>query len=134
MKTWLVLSACLLSACAGGGGTSVTTAPRVVHVDESANGTQVQLRVGDHLDVALAGTYWQLAAPTGKVLTPGPLPSSSPQPPCRPVGSGCGSTAADYVATTAGTATVQATRVSCGEALRCTPDKSHWALTVTVER
>jgi hypothetical protein len=50
---------------------------------------------------------------------------------CLP-GIGCGVTTAWYKALSAGSATVSASRVSCGEALRCVGKQGAYRVTVVV--
>jgi len=107
---------------------------RVVTADESNNGSSVTLAPGDHLRVVLHSTYWQfnpssnpsvLAADGGPQVGPG---TNCPRFP----GSGCGTVTQQYTALHGGKAVVSADRSSCGEALQCRPDQSHYQLNVKV--
>jgi hypothetical protein len=60
------------------------------------------------------------------VVSPAPLPT------CPVAGSGCGTVAQEFRAVAPGMAQVTASRVSCGEALRCGDAAGHYQLTVEV--
>ena len=47
-------------------------------------------------------------------------------------GGGCNPVVATFTAMSAGTAVLSASRTSCGEALRCGPDNSHYHVTIIV--
>ena len=105
-----------------------------VKVDNSKDGQSVQVHVGDTVKVTLNSTYWtfdQSSDPSvlkelgDQVVTPDPIGS------CLP-GMGCGVTTAWYKALSAGSATVSASRVSCGEALRCVGNQGAYRVTVVV--
>jgi hypothetical protein len=109
-------------------------APATVTVDESANGSTVRLRTGDHLQVVLHSTYWQFNRPNhpGVISADGP-PVFGPGDACPPYpGSGCGTVTVDYTAHRPGSAVVSAHRDTCGEALRCTPPAARWSVRVNV--
>jgi hypothetical protein len=110
-------------------------AARTVQADEQSNGQTVTLSPGDHLQVVLHSTYWQFNAPSdpGVVSADSEPAYQGGGPKCGgPPGSGCGTVTAHYTAGHDGSAVVSAGRTSCGEALRCSPDQSRWALTVKV--
>jgi predicted secreted protein len=106
-------------------------------VSDRDNGRTVKLHSGQALVLSLGGAapgglYWQVqeAAPRS-VLSSG----ASRHQPCAPhgpviAGELCGTVSRTFVATSAGTATVTATRQSCGEALQCPPSASRFRLTV----
>jgi hypothetical protein len=105
-----------------------------VKVDDSMNGQSVQVHVGDTVKVTLNSTYWtfdQSSDPLvlkelgDQVVTPDPMGS------CLP-GMGCGVTTAWYKAWSAGSAAVSASRVSCGEALRCVGTQGTYRVTLVV--
>jgi hypothetical protein len=105
-----------------------------VKVDDSKNGQSVKVHVGDTVKVTLNATYWtfdQSSDPLvlkelgDQVVTPDPVGS------CLP-GMGCGVTTAWYKALSAGSATVSASRVSCGEALRCVGNQGTYRVRVVV--
>ena len=129
----LVAGALVLAACSGGSGGSGSSA-RTVSVDDGSSPSSVALHVGDRLVVTLHSTYWEFAAPAP---SPGPLravgePTVAPDLQCRPVGSGCGTVRATYVARAQGRAVVAAHRTTCGEALRCGPGDTDWSVSVKV--
>jgi len=105
-----------------------------VKVDDSNNGQSVQVHVGDLVKATLGSTYWTfdqgsdplvLEEQGDQVVTPDPIGS------CLP-GMGCGVTTAWYKALSAGSATVSASRVSCGEALRCVGNQGLYQVTIVV--
>ncbi|HZQ84507.1 MAG TPA: hypothetical protein VFA83_06705 [Acidimicrobiales bacterium] len=93
------------------------------------------LRPNQRLDVVLHNTYWRF----GPAAAPSVLSAQGDQqfhpggPGCPSIpGTGCGTTNEVFKALAPGTAVVTADRTTCGEALRCTPDQSHYELTVKV--
>ena len=140
------LGATTLAACGSGGGSASGTPPtstsssrtgpsgRAVAVDEAADGTTVALGRGARLTVTLHSTYWQLGPPSDTgVLTVTAAPEPRADPSCGSIpGTGCGSVTAAYLASATGTATLNAHRDSCGEALRCSPAQGNWSIRVHV--
>jgi hypothetical protein len=115
------------------GAACVPPPPATVKVDESANGSDVTLARGDHLQVTLHSTYWQFnptRAPAVVAADGGPKAGPGTNCPTFP-GSGCGTVTQTYTAGKAGTATVTATRTTCGEAMACSPVQ-HYSVTVHV--
>jgi len=125
-----------------GGPSSRTTPVPAGHLPDLTfsdhdNGRTVKLRRGQALVLSLGGgapggLYWhiQQAAPPSVLFS-----SASQHEPCVPhgpviAGELCGTVSRKFVATSAGTATITATRQSCGEALRCSPSASRFRLTV----
>jgi hypothetical protein len=104
-----------------------------VKVDEAANGSEVTLGRGDHLQVTLHSTYWQFnPSSDSPVLGTDGGPRTGPGTNCPSFpGSGCGTVTQIYTAGKAGTAVVTATRTTCGEAMLCSPAQ-HYAVTVHV--
>jgi hypothetical protein len=106
-----------------------------VRAGDDQNGRTISLQAGQTLLVTLSSTYWsfqgssnpQVLAPVG-TATASPVPKST----CPGPGSVCGTVAQVFHALAPGTAQVTATRVSCGEALRCTGDSGLYQLTVQV--
>ncbi len=108
-------------------------AGHTVKIDESANGSTVQLTRGDHLQVTLHSTYWQFNGPSDQAVIAadgGPRTGPGTNCPTYP-GSGCGTVTQTFTAEKAGAAKVTATRTTCGEALACSPPQ-HWSVTVHV--
>ncbi|HKB31908.1 MAG TPA: hypothetical protein VKD26_13875 [Streptosporangiaceae bacterium] len=120
---------------ASSSGAASSAAGRIV-VDERDNHRVVTVARGSTVTVALHSTYWQFAAlPSRRVLTQIAAPRVSPRPPhtggCVP-GQGCGTVTAVYRAAGTGTAVIRASRLSCGEAMRCTGGQGRFAVTVVV--
>jgi hypothetical protein len=105
----------------------------VVRAGDGSNGHTIAMRRGQRLIVALSSTYWQLQRSSNTtVLGLVGSPTINPQlAGCIP-GGGCGTATATYRASSAGRATVTATRTSCGEALRCVGASGQFALRVIV--
>jgi hypothetical protein len=111
-----------------------TPAPAPLAASDAIKNGQMTLAVGQRLTVTLHSTYWQFGASSDPsvVATQGsPKSQICANPPGFP-GSGCGTVVEQFAAVHAGSAVLTASRNSCGEALRCSPDQSSWRLTVTV--
>jgi hypothetical protein len=122
---------------AGGAGAdgSGAGAPRVIVVRDGANGTAVSARAGDRIELVLSSSYWHVTGSSAASVLrqDGPpvllsRPRSCPDIP----GLGCTPVRADFTALTDGKAVVTARRSSCGEALRCKPGQTRFAVTVVV--
>ena len=108
-----------------------------VTINEYNNGHTVTLSVGQHATVVLHSTYWSIATlgstrplnQLGAAVYAPRLPSAKGG--CV-AGQGCGTVSVHYVASAPGIIHLHASRTSCGEALRCTPALSHWAVTIRV--
>jgi hypothetical protein len=89
------------------------------------------VHVGERLRVRLDSTYWHFGAPSGTALRSAGKPSYAPDRDCIP-GGGCGTVTAEYTAVQAGTASVLASRVSCGEVVLCPPADRTYTVTVVI--
>ncbi len=103
---------------------------------EVDNGGTVALHRGDTLTVTLHSTYWTIDGSSDPAVLAARGPQTTQaEPPssrrCVP-GQGCGTVTRSFTAAADGTADVGASRTSCGEALRCTPEQSTWVLHVVV--
>ncbi|MEU1600911.1 hypothetical protein ABZ468_51465 [Streptomyces sp. NPDC005708] len=158
----LALAGCTSSGGSGGGGTPSGSASPTASVSASgsasplgtrsptgggagtvsltlaANGTTVHLKIGQHVHVALATSYWTFRLPDAPVVlhqdatgSANPSPSASCPVPLAESG-GCGDRTADYTATAAGTSVIVATRTICGEAMRCTGASGHFEVRAVV--
>jgi len=124
-------AAVMVTGCANGSASdpNAASAPTPHHLDEHANGTTVDVHLGDSVIVVLHSTYWGFDTPA-RVLQP---LSTQPSPGhCAVPGSGCGTVTATFNAAQVGTATLHAHRDSCGEALRCPVTNAQWSVTVRV--
>lgn len=108
--------------------------PAPVILGDSVNGTTVHVTVGTRIEVELGSTYWSFNPPSNpSVLRPAPHIAPLPMVMCPMIpGTGCGTAAQDYIAEAAGTSVISASRVSCGEALRCTGTEGDFSVTVVV--
>ena len=135
----LLMAACGSGVVSAGGQHSPsggTRAPGSVTVSSGhVNGGTLHVTVGEHLNLILSSTYWQLngsSAPAvlrqdggAKVL---PRPSSCPKLP----GLGCTPVRTSFLALAPGTAVITASRTTCGEALACAADQRHFRVTIVV--
>ena len=81
----------------------------------------------------LDSTYWTINGSSDpNVVQQQGDATKSPAPGCVP-GGGCGTTDASFVALTPGQAEITATRLICGEALRCSTSAGSYRLNVKVE-
>ena len=111
-------------------------ATATVHLTDSSKGRTVVVTPGTKVVVVLHSTYWSLQRvvatnvirQVGGTSTIGVAPGSHS---CVP-GQGCGTVSALFVANHAGTYRLHASRVSCGEALRCSTAQSSWTVTIRV--
>lgn len=96
---------------------------------DAQNGKTVRVHPGDRLTVTLGSVAWTIDAPPGgTVVATGEQTTAVTRPgPGAP-----GTTSRGFVARAVGTATLTATRTTCGEALQCTPAQGHWSLRVRV--
>jgi hypothetical protein len=106
-----------------------------VVLDEHANQSTVRVVVGHQVELLLHSSYWTGfgSSRSAVVRADGParvLPSTKK---CVP-GGGCAPVLATFTAMSTGTAVLSASRTSCGEALRCGPDNSHYQVTIIVTR
>ena len=113
--------------------TPPTVDARTLTARDADNGHALSVHVGDHLQVVLGSTYWQLSGSSDPaVLRPSSQPTVSPQPGGCVPGGGCGTVSARFEAVAPGRADVTASRTSCGEALACTGAQGSYRVTVVV--
>lgn len=104
-----------------------------IQAGDNQNGKSVTLHPGQTLLVTLGSTYWTIQGSSDSlVLAPVDKAVTSPQSCSAPPGSGCGTVSQEFRAVKAGTAQVTASRVSCGEAMRCVGPAGQYQLTVQV--
>jgi len=123
----------ILSHGQAGAATSSRTAAALTATD-AENGHRITVHVGDRVSVVLRSTYWKFAGSSdAAVFTPVGSPTVSPSPSGCVPGQGCGTVTAAFLAVAPGTAQITASRMSCGEALRCTGSAGSYRLAVTVK-
>jgi hypothetical protein len=97
----------------------------LIKISESSNLKTVSVSQGSKVQITLHSTYWAskkvinleaIGAPISVPIMPGP---KAPQG-CQFAGTGCGSVTWSFIATKTGSASFEAGRTSCGEALKCT--------------
>lgn len=127
------------AATACGGLSSGDPAPSpsphsaVFAASDGQNGRTVSLHIGDSLAVTLHSTYWTFAGSSNAaVVAPDGSPAVSPSPSGCVPGQGCGTVTATFDALAVGTAVIDASRTTCGEALLCTGSAGNYRLTVEV--
>jgi hypothetical protein len=137
-----VVCACVVAACSVSNAAPVRTrqaSPRngKIVLDERANGRTVRVSRGSAITVTLHSTYWSFGAPTGHALAETTTPSTTPATPgaggCVPGACG-GAVTAFYAAVARGAALIHASRVTCGEALRCAAGQRRFAVRIIVRR
>jgi hypothetical protein len=138
----IMLAACgvvpFAGGCAAGGSGGVHTDPASspVIVRDGSNGHTVSVTVGDHLEVILGSSYWTVRGSSHpKVLQQDGPTTFMPRPAncsANIPGLGCVPVRTDFSALAPGTTVITASRVSCGEAMRCMPNQEHYSVTVVV--
>lgn len=126
----MAILACAVAAC----GSSDQRATREYAAGVAQNRLTIKVHVGDTVRVTLDSTEWTFSGSSdAAVLRQDGQQAVSPAPPeaCVP-GEGCGTTSAVFRAVRPGTATVDASRVSCGEARVCVGAEGKYELTVVV--
>ncbi len=104
-----------------------------IQAGDNQNGKSVTMHPGQTLLVTLGSTYWTIQGSSDSlVLAPVDKAVTTPQSCSAPPGSGCGTVSQEFRAVRAGTAQVTASRVSCGEAMRCVGPAGQYQLTVQV--
>jgi len=92
----------------------------------------VGIHIGDHVRVILESTYWTFGPVSNSAILGklGPAHVATRHG-CVP-GQGCGTVTVLFKAVGLGTATITATRSSCGEAMGCTVESATYRVTVRV--
>ena len=109
---------------------SAPGAPSHIAAGDADKGATLSVAVGGTVTVTLTSTYWRFAPVAGALRQVAVQPHFAHGH--RPPGTGAGTLVATYRAVAAGTATVTASRTSCGEAMRCTPAAGTYRVTVIV--
>ncbi len=134
---WAAATAICGALAVGGCAATGSSADPGVVVRDGANGHTVALKVGQRLEVVLGSDYWNMQGSSApRVLRQDGATTTLPTPPdcaAQPPGMGCTPIRTDFSALAPGTAVITASRVSCGEAMRCPPGKEHYSLTVVVQ-
>jgi LPXTG-motif cell wall-anchored protein len=124
MKTTLLLSAVALTVL-----TAPAHAASTVTVKDADKGTTVTTHPGDTVVVTLGSTAWTIDAAKGAALS---TQGEQTNTVTRPGPGAPGTTSRRYLAVATGTATISASRQSCGEALKCTPEQAAFSVTLAV--
>jgi hypothetical protein len=114
-------------------GSTEPSSSHVVRLSEATEGRTTEVARGDRIVLTLHNTYWTITPPDGRVLTQIGSQEDSPAPAgtCL-AGVGCGTVRAEFVASSSGTATVKASRTTCGEAMACPPGEGAYTTYVVI--
>ena len=126
---------------AGSSPTSGSTAPSAtpggtITVKDDSNGTTVHVHVGTEVELLLSSSYWSVnGSSAARVLKQDGASTVLPRPTSCPAipGLGCQPVQTNFTAMSVGTSIITANRTTCGEALRCPPDKQHFLVTIVVQ-
>jgi hypothetical protein len=128
-----LLAAVLVGVVSVCGGSS-TPPSREADATDTQDGQTIKVHAGDTVRLTLDSTAWTISGSSdpevlqqqgAQVVSPAPFGSCV-------VGEGCGTTSAVFRALKRGTATVDASRVSCGEARLCVGAEGRYEVTVAV--
>ena len=125
-----------ISACSGPSTASTTpgpASPAAIRLGDAADHTTVSVPLGATVILTLGSTYWSAPVSSApSVLSPVGSPSAGPARTCHPTGEGCGSIRVVMHAAAPGTARLNSSRRSCGEAMPCAPDQRDFTVTLIV--
>ena len=108
--------------------------PIVKELNEGDNDTTITIHPNDQVKVTLLSTYWQFQKLDNEKIIKqlgDPIYNAAALGTTVP-GSGVGTVVVEYQAVAVGQAQISASRTSCGEALRCTPDQQSYKVTINV--
>lgn len=124
MKTTMLLTAAALTFVA-----VPAHAASTVTVGDADKGKTVTAHPGEVIAVTLGSTAWTIDAAKGAAVT---TQGEQTTAVTRPGPGAPGTTTRHYLAVATGTATISASRQSCGEALKCTPAQAAFSVTINV--
>ena len=113
-------------------------AAKTLTFSQTSNGHKVQVKSGSVLKITLNSTYWsadkvsnltKIGEPVITPIMPGPNAPAN----CQHPGMGCGTVVWSFKAIKKGAASFSASRTSCGEALKCTPDQMLYKLNILIK-
>lgn len=132
----VVVALCCL-VCLWLAGCGAASGQGTIHAGDAQNGQTITLQPGQTLIVKLSTTYWTIQGSSNAqalVSTGAPVASPASLNSCHY--GGCtaqgGTTSETFRAVAPGTATVTASRTTCGEAMGCVGATGQYALTVEV--
>lgn len=112
--------------------TTVPTGPTTRTVTDADSGHTISIAAGSILIVQLAADNWTIGPSSDLTVLPMQGTRQQQHTSCFPGGT-CGTTTATFRAEKAGRAQVSASRIYCGEAIRCNPSApGSWSITVEV--
>ena len=117
---------------------AATPVAKTKSLAESNNGQRIQVTSGTTLQITLHSTYWTEGKVKNLVKIGEPqispiMPSANATPGCQHAGMGCGTIIWKFKAVKKGSALFTATRISCGEALKCTADQTTYSLNIVIK-
>jgi len=136
----LGLAAATFGLAVIGATTTYAATPQVI--SEPSNGKVISIKTGSTFSIVLHSTYWQydpltatkaiqaISDPVGAPIAPGPTAPRA----CTHAGSGCGTVTWKFKAKSIGSATITASRTSCGEALQCAAGQGLYSVKIKVIR
>jgi hypothetical protein len=130
MLRWCLVAALVAVTC----GSSGPPPAHEYEAGDAQDGTPMSVHAGDSIRVTLASTAWTFngtSDPTVVQQVGVQVTSPAPAGTCV-AGAGCGTTTAVFRAIKRGKSTIQANRVSCGEARVCVGPEGTYTLAVVV--
>ena len=137
-----IAAAAVPAVTAAGCGTAPSAPPTdggpfiMTVIRDDANGTTVPVAVGGRVELILSSSYWHVAGSSARRVLrqdgPATLMSRPSSCPANIPGLGCIPIQMKFTALADGKAVITARRTSCGEALRCGPDRTRFTVTVVV--
>jgi hypothetical protein len=113
---------------------------KIYKVSTANNKKTINIRTGDQIILTLDSTYWAIdpvdntkLKPQGDPLVTPIMPGPDAPEGCKLPGSGCGTIVWKLKAIKKGVSFIKASRQSCGEALKCTPEQSSFQLRLNVK-
>jgi hypothetical protein len=135
-RAMVIAACCVLCVCLAGCALpwqGQGTPSSDIQAGDNQNGRTITMHPGQTLQVTLGSTYWTIQGSSdSQVLAPVGAAVTTPQSCSAPPGSGCGTVSQEFQAAKSGIALVSASRVSCGEAMRCVGPAGQYQLTVQV--
>jgi hypothetical protein len=121
-------------------GNSFAVQSKIFKVSVANNKKTINVRTGDQIVLTLDSTYWAIdpvdntkLKPQGDLTVTPIMPGPDAPEGCKLPGSGCGTIVWKLKAIKKGISFIKATRQSCGEALKCTPEQSNFLVKLAIK-
>jgi hypothetical protein len=111
---------------------SIVTNATSISVSDIDNGKTITVSRGTKIQVTLHSSYWNFGSIDTKILRHLKEPLFTPDPSVSYPGSGAGALVVEYQTVGIGKTIISASRVSCGEALRCSGNQGNYFLHIIV--